>query len=359
MQTRLTQYILRQLVGTTLFVAFILLAILSLVKVLQVLDLMLKAQASTKVFLKFMLLILPDLLILVLPIACFIAVLFVYSRLMMDREVIASYAAGYSVAGIAKPALGWGGFLSVLILFLNLWVLPNAFHQFRTLESELKNAAPAIFIQEGVFNTFGDVMLYVHEKKSARGLRGIIAYVQRPNEGTFTITAEDGEMIYHDQVPNLLLYNGNRQEFDESTQKLSILLFDQTSVPLKPSKSIHAPRGRKIYEMDTYELLNSAQGNDESQSKRVYAEFSQRILVPWYALTFSCIGIIFLLLKPFTRTFQLSAVVSSVFTVVVLESLTLMLLNLGARFWMALVGAYLLQTITIAGCFYLLLGKKS
>ena len=359
MQTRLSRYILRQLVGSTLFVGFILLAVMSLVQSLKVLELMIKARASMKIFLKFMLLILPDLIIVVLPIACFIAILFVYSRLMADREVIASYAAGFRSADIAKPALGWGLSLSLLILFLNLWVLPNSFQQLRSLEYELKNTSPAIFIQEGVFNSFDNVMLYVQERDgNTRALKGIVAYVEKPNALPMTITAEEGEMIYHEGAPNLLLYNGNQQEFDEGTQKLSILFFDQTSVSLKPSKKIVTPRGRKMYEMNLTELWDSA-ASDQTQAKRFYAEFSQRILVPWYALTFSCMGLVFLLLKAFARTFQVSYALYSIGSVVLIYVLTFLLLNLGARSWIALGGAYMLQCVTILTSLYLLLGRRA
>jgi lipopolysaccharide export system permease protein len=359
MQTRLSRYILRQLVGSTLFVGFVLLAVLGLVKCLQFLELMIKAQASTKIFLKFFLLMLPDIMINVLPIACFIAVLFVYNRLMADREVIASYAAGFRISDMAKPALGWGGFLSGLILFLNVWILPNAFQQLRALEHDLKNAAPAIFIQEGVFNSFGNVMLYVREKKSARHLKGIVAYMaQQPNEEAFTITAEEGELIYHDGAPNLLLYNGNRQELEEESRKVSILFFDQTAFSLKPSKKIITPRGRKMYEMNIHELLDAAVA-DKSQDKRFYAELAQRVIVPLYSLTFSCLGVLFLLLTSFARTFRLSAVLYSVASVVVLESLTLLLLKLGSRSWIALGGAYVLQSVTVITSFYLLMRKQS
>jgi lipopolysaccharide export LptBFGC system permease protein LptF len=165
-------------------------------------------------------------------------------------------------------------------------------------------------------------------------------------------------MIYHEGVPNLLLYNGNRQEFDEETQKLSILFFDQTSVSLKPSKKIVTPRGRKMYEMNISELLDSAV-SDKSQAKRLYAEISQRILMPWYALTFSCIGTIFLLLKSFTRTFQVSSVLYSIGAVIGIYVLTLLLLNLGARSWIALGGAYMLQCMTIIASFYLLMRNRS
>jgi lipopolysaccharide export system permease protein len=357
MQTRLSRYILRQLVGSTLFVCFILIAVLGLVQSLKFLEVMIKAQASTRIFLKFFLLMVPDLIIHVLPIACFVAILFVYSRLMADREVIASYAAGFRVSDIAKPALGWGGFLSVLVLFLNVWILPGAYNQKRALESDLRNTAPAIFIQEGVFNSFGNVMLYVQEKESARHLKGIVAYMAQPNDEAFTIMAEEGELIYHEGNPNLLLYNGNRQEFEQESQKLSILFFDQTTVSLKPSEKIIAPHGRKIYEMNITELLNAAAA-EQSQERRFYATIAERILIPLYSLTFSFFGVLFLLLTSFTRTFRLSAVLYSVAAVVGFESLTLLLLKLGSHSWIALGGACMLQSITIITSFYLLMRKR-
>jgi lipopolysaccharide export LptBFGC system permease protein LptF len=184
-----------------------------------------------------------------------------------------------------------------------------------------------------------------------------VAYVAQPNEDAYTVTAENGELFYHEGVPNLLLYNGNRQVLGAENQKLSILFFDQTAIALKPSKKIVGPRGRKMYEMTIAELVEASKSEDWRE-KRYYAEIAQRLLVPWYALTFSGLALLFLLLRSFTRIFQISSVLCSVVAVVALESLTLLLINLGAHSWIALGGAYVLQLFTILTSSYLLMRKR-
>src|SRR3546814_9064565 len=59
--------------------------------------------AST--FQTFVGLLLPSFLGIVLPVACFVAVLFVYHKLSMDSEMVVMRAAGLSQLQLARPAL--------------------------------------------------------------------------------------------------------------------------------------------------------------------------------------------------------------------------------------------------------------
>ncbi len=68
------------------------------------------------------------------PIAVFVAVLFVYNRLISDRELVVMQSAGVKPSESAKPALIIGILMSVFNIYIMNWAIPQAESHFRELE---------------------------------------------------------------------------------------------------------------------------------------------------------------------------------------------------------------------------------
>ena len=100
----LTRYILRQSLGTTLFVTIALSAAIWLTQSLRLVDLIVNRGLSAELFFYLGILILPRFIDIVLPIGIFIAVLFTYNKLTAESEIVVMRAAGMSQFGLAKPA---------------------------------------------------------------------------------------------------------------------------------------------------------------------------------------------------------------------------------------------------------------
>src|SRR5438067_8424710 len=105
MMSRLDHYILRQCFGVTIFVTAALSAAIWLAQSLRLIDLIVNRGLSIDVFLYLALLILPRFLNIVLPIGVFIAVLFTFSRLISESELVVMRSAGLSHLALAKPVL--------------------------------------------------------------------------------------------------------------------------------------------------------------------------------------------------------------------------------------------------------------
>ena len=100
----ITRYILRQLVGPFLFVTLTLTGIVWLTQSLRFLELIINRGLSVGGFLYLTLLLLPSFLTIILPIAAFTSILYVYYRLEIDSEIIVMRAAGLSHTTLMRPA---------------------------------------------------------------------------------------------------------------------------------------------------------------------------------------------------------------------------------------------------------------
>src|ERR1700753_3747579 len=105
----LNRYILRQCVSVMVFVTGALTAAVWLAQSLRLVDLIVNRGLSAEIFLYLAILILPKFLDTVLPTGAFIAVLFVFNRLITESELVVMRSAGLSPFALAKPVLELAG----------------------------------------------------------------------------------------------------------------------------------------------------------------------------------------------------------------------------------------------------------
>ena len=105
--------------------------------------------------------------------------------------------------------------------------------------------------------------------------------------------------------------------------------------------------------MSVFELI-SPDNITLPHGQKLYAEGYQRLLSPLYSMAFAMIGLCFLLYASFRRRGQSLSIFQAIFVALVLESLSLFLMNLGAQSWYGIFGAYVLMIGTIFVCFLIL-----
>ena len=350
---KLEKYILKELSLTFFFILSILIASLWIVQSLKFVRPFLKSSEGLLSFFYLILLTLPDLLVIIAPVGLFIAIVILYNRFHSDRELPVMFSAGYSIWQIARPAILLAGLITTFIYILSLFILPAAFGKIREMEMELKSSLPSVLVQEGVFNSFGDITIYVNKKRGSK-IDGIIAHIQQPNKNPYTIMAKEGYLLVKDRMPKIFMADGTRQEKDLRTGELSILYFDRTVISLAEEGQVKkGVRPKKPYELSIFELV-SPSNIYLPQGQKLYAEGYQRLLSPLYSMAFSLIALSFLLLAPFRRRGQSLPIVYAILISLSLESFSLFLMNLGAKHGYAIIGAYTLILGTITTGFLIL-----
>ncbi len=114
------------------------------------------------------------------PIAVFVAVLFVYNRLISDRELVVMQSAGVKPSESAKPALIIGILMSVFNIYIMNWAIPQAESHFRELEWRVRNNITQMIFREGEFTPFKRKTVLVffsltgYAKKSIKQISNLI-----------------------------------------------------------------------------------------------------------------------------------------------------------------------------------------
>src|SRR3984893_8354750 len=119
----LSRYILRQSFSVVLLVTGACTAAVWLAQSLRLIDLIVNRGLSAEMFLYLALLILPRFLNIVLPIGAFIAVLFVFNRMVTERELVVMRSAGMGPMSLAKPVLVLAGIAFVVLITLSAYFL--------------------------------------------------------------------------------------------------------------------------------------------------------------------------------------------------------------------------------------------
>jgi lipopolysaccharide export system permease protein len=289
----LTRYIFRQLAGPLFVVSVTLTGVVWLTQSLRFLDLIINRGLSTSGFLYLTLLLLPGFLTLILPIAAFCAILFVYYRLDTDSELVVMRATGLSQIRLVEPVLWMASVLAIILFSLTLYLQPLGFRTFKDMQFVVRHNFAPVLVQEGVFNSFAaGVTVYVRQRLTNGELLGLLIHDSRNETRPVTMMAERGKLVMTDDGPRFVMVSGNRQEVDRAGGQVSLLYFDQYTLDLGEIASTPGVRWREAGERYLGELFNPGDSADDVRNMdKLRAEGHRRLVTPFYALALAMIAL--------------------------------------------------------------------
>tara|TARA_Y100001970_G_scaffold294331_1_gene450821 strand:- start:129050 stop:130234 length:1185 start_codon:yes stop_codon:yes gene_type:complete len=356
---RYQRYILKQLALPVIFISVGLTAVIWLTQSLRFIDLIVNKGLSLSAFLHLSMLLLPSFLGVILPIALFCAVLFVYNRLSIDSELVSLRASGESQWSLARPALVMAGIILVCVYAINMYFTPLSYRSFKERQTVIRSDYSSVLLQEGVFNTLAnDVTVYVRARNSEGQLRGILVHDERLEDSPVTMMAESGTLVQTESGPRFVLINGNRQEIDKSAGQLSLLYFDSYSLDLQLITENPKVRWREPRERYIHELFNPGPGHDDQRNRNKFlAEAHHRIVSPLFSIALTTIAIGSVIGGTLNRRGQWRRILAGILAGFTLEAVGLLLVNLISKqpnfAWMM----YLNVAVFIIFGFYLMLRK--
>ena len=331
-----TRYVLRQLIVGMVLVSVSLTCIIWLSQSLRFIEMIVNRGLSAGMFVYLTVLLLPNFLVIVLPIALFTVVVFTYSKLINDRELVVMRAAGLSQWALAKPALTLALVVAFLGYALNLQLIPQSYTKFRDLQWDIRYNYSHILLREGAFNSVTDgITIYVRQRTNEGQLLGILVHDQRDKDHPFTLMAAKGAMVQTDEGARVVMFDGNRQGVDKDTKKLSILYFDRYVFDLAITRENITERYREPRERTLEELFNIEQVSEKELDPKSYGKFivegHKRLVSPLSALGFTLVGLACLISGGFSRRTQTYKVVIAIAIMVALQGSALGLDSLVAK----------------------------
>jgi lipopolysaccharide export system permease protein len=330
---RITRYILRQLGLSTVLVVVTLTAAIWLTQSLRFVDWIVNRGLPLSTFVYIAVLVLPSFLVVILPIALFAAVLFTYNKMQSDSEIIVLRSVGVGPGQLMAPALMVATVVTLLAYALNLYLLPLSYRGFKDLQSQIRNNYSAVLLQDGVFTTIDQgLTMFVREQGRRGELFGLMVHDGRAEAKPVTMVADRGAIVNTPEGPRIVMVNGNRQELDATTGKVSFLFFDRYTVELsRSSKAADVVRFRESTERFIDELLDPQDVQDPRIRAALQADGHQRLASPLYAFTFVIVALASLLSGQFSRRGQTLRVIGAVCFVVAIQALGIGFANLSSK----------------------------
>ncbi len=287
----IARYIFRQTASALITILISLTLIVWLTSILKEIKLLTSQGQTFILFLKITALAIPNLIVIVAPVAFLIASLNTLNRLNGDSELIVLSAAGASVWRLFAPFLVLAVIVSVSVLAANILVLPKAARLLADYLSKVRSDVLSQVLQPGEFSDLEPgVTFHMRDKSKDGDLIGVVVRDTRDEKMTTTIVAERGEIANEGARSTMELHDGQilRQEAGKEDVQIIVFktyAFDIGSFQQKSGPIEYRPRERDIGDL-LYPDENSTfyQENKASFRSEIHERFSAAVYAFVYAI---------------------------------------------------------------------------
>lgn len=305
--SRFDRYLLSQLLALFGFFALVLVTVYWVNRAVGLFDRLIGDGQSALVFLEFSLLMLPNVIRLVLPIAAFAATVYVTNRLTQESELVVMQATGFSAFRLARPVMMFGGLVTALHLILMNVLVPWSTEMLSAREEALSRNVTARYLNAGQFmHPVAGVTLFIRDITPLGELRDLFLSDER-SETTRTIyTARSALLARGDAGPVLLMFDGIAQTLSrDEAQRLSVTRFADITYDLGSMIDLTALERVSIDTLSTWTLIRMDDAEREARLgvplQSLQEEVHSRFAQPFLSAAASLVGFAMLLIGAFSR----------------------------------------------------------
>ena len=269
-----------------------------MMQIMSMMKFLLKYGIDVGSFLGLTALMIPFIASIIVPFVCFIAVIFVYNKMIADNEVTVMAATGMSPKQIARPALVLGMVLMLLNLMLNVWVVPRTQAMFYDMQWNLKYGMAHMKLQESAFTEISDGLVVYVDRVNGHDLAQVMLSDMRDADAPSMIFAEKGKLVSTVRGLSLVMTNGSLQASGETMVTGTFETFDM-DLNLDDRGGNNTFRVRRIPTRDLIKIVFDAE--TEKQHKTILTEMCNRFLSPLMNLVLAALCVVILLRSSLLR----------------------------------------------------------
>jgi lipopolysaccharide export system permease protein len=309
-------YIFRTTLGAFVLILVSLTAVIWLATALRDIDLMTSQGQTILVFIAITSLVIPQLVLVIAPIALVIAAAHVLNKLANDSELIVMNAAGMSPWRLFSSFMAVAGVVCALVVVFSAYVSPKCLRELRRLAAEIRADFVANIVQPGRFISLDrGLTFHIRERQPDGQLLGVFVDDRRDPKEQSTILAEQGQIVQNDKGTFLFLQTGSVQRHPSDDRDPTIVLFERYAFDL--SRMAGGPQAAITYsvrERYSWELVRPNPYDPEvlKEPGQFRAELHDRIVAPLYPLTFMIVAYAYLGAPRTTRQSRTWSLVSAV-----------------------------------------------
>lgn len=189
-------------------------------------------------FLELTTLALPPIIMMVLPVAGFVATLYVFNRLITDSELVILQTAGISPLRLLRPVFYFGAIMAFLVAGLSNGLAPQSEAQFRERSNILGNDLVAQLLRAGVFQSpISGITIYISDISPEGELQGLFIHDRRSETREVTYRADRGYLLRDTENARMILVSGRSITLDRVTNRLSNLSFERLNYDITQAQS--------------------------------------------------------------------------------------------------------------------------
>jgi lipopolysaccharide export system permease protein len=302
---RIDRYLLSQFLQLFGFFALVLVGVYWMNKAVGLFDQLIGDGQSALIFLEFSLLTLPFVIKLVLPVAAFIATVYVTNRMMSESELVVMQATGFSAFRLARPVLYFGLLVGLLMAILGHVLVPASRSALESARATMSENITARYLTEGSFtHPAPNVTLYIRDISPQGELLDLFLADNRAPDVRNTYTARKALFARGDTGPKLIMFDGMIQGLDRETQRLAVTQFADFTFDLGTLLKASGAHNRSPAELTTAELLfptPALVAETHASARSLIFDGHTRFAEPFLALCVTLIGFGALVLGAFSR----------------------------------------------------------
>lgn len=288
----------------------------------------------------------PALFAIVLPIALMIAVIYAFTSLNSDSELVVINASGASQSVVLRPALA-AGFLAMLAMAsMSLHFSPMSARSVQDLLTTVRSDILSTVMQEGEFMKLTpELTFHMRERGRDGSLRGIFLSDTRGDRESTTYLAERGQLIENPLGTFLIMTNGTIQQRDKTEGSISIIQFSSYAFDLSSFASTTETRRKRTAREQSVAYLLNPDPDDAYRREnpdRFRIEIHRRISLPLYGLALAVLPLLFLGQAESNRQNRTPSIVAAVLFTLGVEIVGITLPGLAQKSTVAFVAMYAL-----------------
>lgn len=287
-------YLLRQITSFFIMLLLVLTGLAWMLQILSMLKILIQYNVSMGGFLGLTMMMIPFIATLIIPFALFIAVMFVYNRLIADREITVMVGSGLSPARVAKSALLFAGVLTAIHLILSVWLMPTTQERFYKKQWEMRYGLAHLALQEASFNELADNLVVFVNKVNNMDISGLMLFDNRNSKNQLIALAEKGKLISTSRGMSIIMANGSVQSLGDS---FVVGTFDSFDMDMNISDK-QVKFSFKTRRISTAQLISAVRNKDNfkaSEYKLLVSELANRFLMPFMDIIFVLIAALVML----------------------------------------------------------------
>jgi lipopolysaccharide export system permease protein len=294
---RLDRYIFFTSSGAFMAVLLVLTSMVWLTTALRRFDLVTSQGQTIWVFLWVTALSLPTLMVVIAPIALFLAIVYTFNKLNSDSELVAMSAAGASPLQLMKAPLA----LAIIVALFSVLISAElSARSLRSLREQISNVNADIVTNVAVPGRFTSIqsglVFHVRERGPGGALLGVFIDDSRDRNQSTTYLAERGRIVTAESSLVLVLEEGSVQRGGGSGRNSSIVQFERYGFDLSQFDATSAVMTDRAAFRNIGELLwpRSDDKVAVEDAPRFRVELHKRLSTPLYPIAAFFIAFAFL-----------------------------------------------------------------